>query len=104
MPLSAPHCRMQGQEKAKSEGKYDGRPETKRRNARIAAMFASGTSYGDIQETSSRATVAKIGSAARRHSAPEKDQCVAAINPSDDACASLATLFQAAAHDSKSSR
>ena len=66
--------RMTRQEVRDEAKESDGRPETKRRNARIAAMFASGTSYGDIQETSSRATVAKIGSAARRHSAPEKDQ------------------------------
>jgi DNA invertase Pin-like site-specific DNA recombinase len=53
---------MQGQEKAKAEGKYIGRPENKRRNARIAAMLAAGTSYSDVQEATgcSRATVAKI--------------------------------------------
>jgi hypothetical protein len=42
---------MQGQEKAKAEGKYVGRPENKRRNARIAAMLASGTSYSDVART-----------------------------------------------------
>jgi DNA invertase Pin-like site-specific DNA recombinase len=54
--------RMQGQAKAKAEGKYVGRPENKRRNARIAAMLAAGTSYSDVQEATgcSRATVAKI--------------------------------------------
>jgi DNA invertase Pin-like site-specific DNA recombinase len=53
---------MQGQAKAKAEGKYVGRPENKRRNARIAAMLAAGTSYSDVQEATgcSRATVAKI--------------------------------------------
>jgi DNA invertase Pin-like site-specific DNA recombinase len=53
---------MQGQAKAKAEGKYVGRPENKRRNARIAAMLKAGTSYSDIQEATgcSRATVAKI--------------------------------------------
>jgi DNA invertase Pin-like site-specific DNA recombinase len=53
---------MQGQAKAKAEGKYVGRPENKRRNARIAAMLNAGTSYSDIQEATgcSRATVAKI--------------------------------------------
>jgi DNA invertase Pin-like site-specific DNA recombinase len=53
---------MQGQAKAKAEGKYVGRPENKRRNARIAAMLATGTSYSDVQEATgcSRATVAKI--------------------------------------------
>jgi DNA invertase Pin-like site-specific DNA recombinase len=53
---------MQGQEKAKAAGKYVGRPENKRRNARIAAMLAAGTSYSDVQNATgcSRATVAKI--------------------------------------------
>jgi DNA invertase Pin-like site-specific DNA recombinase len=53
---------MQGQAKAKAGGKYVGRPENKRRNARIAAMLAAGTSYSDVQEAigCSRATVAKI--------------------------------------------
>jgi DNA invertase Pin-like site-specific DNA recombinase len=40
---------MQGQAKAKAEGKYVGRTENKCRNARIAAMLAAGTSYSDIQ-------------------------------------------------------
>jgi DNA invertase Pin-like site-specific DNA recombinase len=59
---------MQGQAKAKAAGKYVGRPENKRRNARIAAMLASGTSYSDVQEATgcSRATVAKIAKR-RRH-------------------------------------
>jgi DNA invertase Pin-like site-specific DNA recombinase len=53
---------MQGQVKAKAEGKYVGRPENKKRNARIAAMLAAGTSYSAIQSATgcSRATVAKI--------------------------------------------
>jgi DNA invertase Pin-like site-specific DNA recombinase len=53
---------MQGQAKAKSEGKYVGRHENKRRNVRIAAMLAAGTSYSEVQEATgcSRATVAKI--------------------------------------------
>jgi DNA invertase Pin-like site-specific DNA recombinase len=53
---------MQGQAKAKAEGKYVGRPENKRRNTRIAAMLAAGTSYTAVQEATgcSRATVAKI--------------------------------------------
>jgi DNA invertase Pin-like site-specific DNA recombinase len=53
---------MQGQVKAKAAGKYVGRPENKRRNARIAAMLAAGTSYSDVQNATgcSRATVAKI--------------------------------------------
>jgi DNA invertase Pin-like site-specific DNA recombinase len=43
-------------------GKYVGRPENKRRNARIAAMLTAGTSYTAVQEATgcSRATVAKI--------------------------------------------
>jgi DNA invertase Pin-like site-specific DNA recombinase len=53
---------MQGQAKAKAEGKYVGRPENKRRNDRIAKMLAAGTSYSAVQEATgcSRATVAKI--------------------------------------------
>jgi DNA invertase Pin-like site-specific DNA recombinase len=53
---------MQGQAKAKAEGKYVGRPENRRRNARIATMLAAGTSYSAVQEATgcSRATVAKI--------------------------------------------
>jgi len=53
---------MQGQAKAKAEGKYVGRPENSRRNARIASMLAAGTSYSAVQEATgcSRATVAKI--------------------------------------------
>jgi DNA invertase Pin-like site-specific DNA recombinase len=58
---------MQGQAKAKAEGKYVGRPENKRRNARIAAMLAARTSYTDIQKATgcSRATVAKVAKRAR---------------------------------------
>ncbi|PAY05453.1 resolvase [Bradyrhizobium sp. UFLA03-84] len=53
---------MQGQAKAKAEGKYVGRPENKRRNTRIATMLAAGTSYSAIQQATgcSRATIAKI--------------------------------------------
>ena len=53
---------MQGQAKAKEEGKYVGRPENKRRNTRIATMLAAGTSYSAVQEATgfSRATVAKV--------------------------------------------
>jgi DNA invertase Pin-like site-specific DNA recombinase len=53
---------MQGQAKAKTEGKYVGRPENTRRNTRIATMLAAGTSYSAVQEATgcSRATVAKI--------------------------------------------
>lgn len=53
---------MQGQARAKAEGKYVGRPENKRRNGKIATMLKAGTSYSDIQEATgcSRATIAKI--------------------------------------------
>lgn len=53
---------MQGQAKAKTEGKYVGRPEDKRRNKRIAAMLAAGTSYSAIQTAMgcSRTTIAKL--------------------------------------------
>lgn len=53
---------MDGQAKAKAEGKYVGRPENTRRNDRIAKMLAANTSYSAIQEATgcSRATVAKI--------------------------------------------
>ena len=58
---------MQGQAKAKVEGKYIGRPENKRRNKRIAAMLAAGTSYSDVQKATgcSRATVAKVAKRAK---------------------------------------
>jgi DNA invertase Pin-like site-specific DNA recombinase len=58
---------MQGQAKARAEGKYVGRPENKRRNGRIATMLAAGTSYSAIQEATgcSRATVAKIAKRAK---------------------------------------
>jgi DNA invertase Pin-like site-specific DNA recombinase len=60
--LNGPFAAVDGQAKAKAEGKYVGRPENKRRNGRIAAMLAAGTSYSAIQEATgcSRATVAKI--------------------------------------------
>jgi DNA invertase Pin-like site-specific DNA recombinase len=53
---------MQGQKRAKAEGKYVGRPENTKRNAKIAAMLKAGQSYSDVQEAfgCSRATVAKI--------------------------------------------
>ena len=58
---------MQGQAKAKVEGKYVGRPENKRRNKRIADMLAAGTSYSDVQKATgcSRATVAKVAKRAK---------------------------------------
>ncbi|AWB20303.1 resolvase [Methylobacterium currus] len=57
----------QGQERAKAEGKYRGRPEDTRRNAGIAAMLASGIPWSQIQSTAgcSRATVAKIAARVR---------------------------------------
>ena len=58
---------MQGQARAKAEGKYVGRPENKKRNAKIAAMLKAGSSYSDVQEATgcSRATVAKIAKRAK---------------------------------------
>ena len=52
----------QGQEKAKAEGRYKGRPEDSERNDGIARMLASGQSWGAIQSATgcSRATIAKI--------------------------------------------
>jgi DNA invertase Pin-like site-specific DNA recombinase len=52
----------QGQEKAKLEGVYKGRPEDTLRNASIAAMLAAKMSWSSIQDATgcSRATVAKI--------------------------------------------
>jgi DNA invertase Pin-like site-specific DNA recombinase len=53
---------FQGEERARAEGKYVGRPENKKRNAKIGAMLAAGTSYSAVQAATgcSRATVAKI--------------------------------------------
>ena len=53
---------MQGQARAKAAGKYVGRPENKKRNAKIAAMLRAGASYSAAQEATGcgRATVAKI--------------------------------------------
>jgi DNA invertase Pin-like site-specific DNA recombinase len=52
----------QGQAKAKSEGRYKGRPEDSERNDGIARMLAGGQSWGSIQGVTgcSRATIAKI--------------------------------------------
>ena len=57
----------QGQERAKAEGKYCGRPENVRRNEGIAAMLSKGLSWSQIQNTCgcSRATVAKIAARTR---------------------------------------
>jgi DNA invertase Pin-like site-specific DNA recombinase len=59
---------MQGQARAKSEGRYVGRPENTKRNAKIAAMLKAGQSYSDVQEATgcSRATVAKIAKRGRK--------------------------------------
>src|SRR5215475_8693449 len=53
---------MQGQAKAKAAGKYVGRPENTKRNAKIAAMLKGGASYSAVQDATGcgRATVAKI--------------------------------------------
>lgn len=52
----------QGQAKAKAEKRYTGRKEDVARNAGIAAMLKSGSSWTQIQATTkcSRATIAKI--------------------------------------------
>ena len=59
----------EGQARAKTDGKYRGRPEDEKRNAGIAAMLAAGVSWSAIQNATGcgRATVAKI--AARLRSA-----------------------------------
>ncbi|WP_036050556.1 recombinase family protein [Bradyrhizobium sp. Tv2a-2] len=59
--------RMEGQERAKAEGKDVGRPENKKRNAKILAMLKGGASYSAVQEATgcSRATVAKIAKRAK---------------------------------------
>ena len=53
---------VQGQAKAKAEGRYKGRPEDTARNAGIASMLRNGSSWSEIQAATrcSRATVAKI--------------------------------------------
>lgn len=60
---------LQGQAKAKAEGKYQGRPEDVKRNTVIAGMLGKGMSWSDVQAATgcSRATVAKV--AARRRAA-----------------------------------
>jgi len=52
----------QGQERAKAEGRYKGRPEDTERNEGIARMIAAGQSWTSIQAATgcSRATIAKI--------------------------------------------
>jgi DNA invertase Pin-like site-specific DNA recombinase len=69
---------FQGQERARAAGKYRGRPENKRRNARIAAMLAAGTSYSAVQAATgcSRATVAKIAKRAPRREVLTPDPAI----------------------------
>lgn len=57
----------QGQAKAKSEGRYKGRPANTKRNDGIAAMLKGDASWSIIQEAvgCSRATIAKIARRAR---------------------------------------
>jgi DNA invertase Pin-like site-specific DNA recombinase len=52
----------QGIEKAKTEGRYKGRPEDKERNARIRRMLANGMSWNDIirSENCSRSTLSRL--------------------------------------------
>ena len=58
----------QGQSKAKTEGRYRGRPEDTKRNAGIACMLSKGISWSQIQAATgcSRATVAKIAKRASK--------------------------------------
>lgn len=53
---------MQGQAKAKAEGRYTGRQENTARNEGIASMLRTGSSWSQIQAATgcSRATIAKI--------------------------------------------
>jgi hypothetical protein len=58
---------MQGIVKAKSEGKYSGRPEDKKRNTTIMSMLKRGMSWNSIIEAVSgsdkklsRATLSKL--------------------------------------------
>lgn len=62
---------VQGQAKAKAEGRYKGRPENTKRNAGIAKMLKGGASWSDVQGAfgCSRATVAKIARQARASAA-----------------------------------
>lgn len=59
---------VQGQAKAKAEGRYKGRPTNIKRNDGIAAMLKAGMSWSKVQEATgcSRATVAKIAKEAQR--------------------------------------
>jgi DNA invertase Pin-like site-specific DNA recombinase len=61
----------QGQAKARAEGKYKGRPENTKRNARIIKMLANKTSYSDIQEATgcSRTTIAKLAKRSKQSAA-----------------------------------
>jgi DNA invertase Pin-like site-specific DNA recombinase len=53
---------IEGQAKAKADGRYKGRPENTDRNAGIASMLKAGVSWSQIQNATgcSRATVAKV--------------------------------------------
>jgi DNA invertase Pin-like site-specific DNA recombinase len=52
----------QGQDRARAEGKYTGRPENVERNKMIGEMLAAGKSYTSVQRATgcARATVARI--------------------------------------------
>ena len=53
---------QEGIAKSRADGAYRGRPEDMKRNAGIARMLTSGTSWSEIRDTTgcSRATIAKI--------------------------------------------
>jgi len=71
---------MQGQAKAKAEGKYVGRPENTKRNSKIAAMLKAGASYSAVQEATGagRAHVAKIAKRVRKLGSTTENQKAAA--------------------------
>ncbi|WP_375775344.1 recombinase family protein [Bradyrhizobium sp. ma5] len=58
---------LQGQAKARAEGRYKGRQEDRERNEGIRRMITAGQSWTSIQATTgcSRATIAKIAKRAR---------------------------------------
>jgi DNA invertase Pin-like site-specific DNA recombinase len=82
----------QGQARAKTEGRYKGRPEDTERNRAIAALIANGQSWTSVQHATgcSRATIAKIAKRVKELQAVGKSS--AAIGnelgiPRDTSCA-----------------
>ena len=62
----------EGQAKAKSEGRYRGRPEDTHRNEVIGSLLGKGVSWSQVQAATgcSRATVAKVAARVRNAMAP----------------------------------